>query len=559
MAVTVEDLLQLAFPSGTRVVAGRSGLQRDVVWARSLRPRPPAFEPLEGGELALISTTHLSVIEETMTLAYVIARLAEVDVAAVAVLGDVDDEAVDCAEQLGIPLIELPSSSSLTEVERAAVAAIVDWQAELQRRASDIHRQLSQLTFEEKGLQSVVDRLGHILGKPVVIEDDQFRIQFTASGAEPALSQSLDLQAGRHDVEEWVSSVALSSTQPPVGKFEVAGTPFSRFVAPVPIRESVACYLSVIGAADQLTELDRLGVARGAAVCAVEVAKEVAVSEAESRMRGDLLEQLLSGGLHSDQALLGKARRLGYDPSLPSVVVAFRAAGRERSAGDMALGGADRGRVRLETLVRVELSMRVSSCLVASRGGTVVGLVPSEAVPGELAFREMVEDVRIRAEAALEGRRVAAGIGRPSSPDRSLLVSYREAEGALGVGVKIRGPSSTTWFGDLGIMRVLAQIGDSSELESFREEWLGRLEAHDKKAGGELLKTLEAFFLANGNLTRTAEHLSLHRNSLLYRLQRIQEIGKHDLDDAEVRLSMQVALKIRQLLEADRSRRRAGA
>jgi PucR family transcriptional regulator, purine catabolism regulatory protein len=158
MAVTIENLLQLALPAGSRVVAGKAEIRREVVWARSLRPRPPAFESLEGGELALISTAHLSLIEETMTLPYVLARLAEVPVAGVAVLGEVDEDAARCAEELHMPLIELPPNSSLVEVERSAVATIVDWQAELQRRASDIHRQLSQLTFEASGLQAVVDR-----------------------------------------------------------------------------------------------------------------------------------------------------------------------------------------------------------------------------------------------------------------------------------------------------------------------------------------------------------------------------------------------------------------
>jgi PucR family transcriptional regulator, purine catabolism regulatory protein len=305
-----------------------------------------------------------------------------------------------------------------------------------------------------------------------------------------------------------------------------------------------------------LTELDRLATARAAAVCAVEVAKEAAVSEAESRMRGDLLEQLLSGSYQADQSMLGTARRLGYDPSLPTVVMAFRLSGRDRGVGDLTLGGTDRARARLESLVRLDLARRAPSALVASRGGAVLALVPLEAAPADGEAKGMAEEIRRRAQAGIEGRPVTAGVGRPSGQDRALVVSYREAEGALGVGLKVSGPSSTTWFGDLGIMRLLTQIGSGAELESFREEWLGKLEEHDRKFGGELTRTLEAYFLAHGNLTRTAELLSLHRNSLMYRLQRIREVGQLDLDDAEARLCAQVALKIRALLEADRSRRR---
>ena len=554
MGVTVEDLLQLSLPAGSRVVAGRAGLGREVTWARSLRPRPPAFESLEGGELALLSSAQLSLLHESMTLSYVVARLADVGVAAIAVLGDVDAPAADTAETLGIPLIQLPPGASLMEVERAAIATVVDKQAELQHRASEIHRQLAQLTFEERGLGAVAERLSEICGKPVVIEDDQFRVQFSAAGPNPFPLEKLGEQSSRDPIKAWILTVPLSAAQPPVGKFSFPDTGLGRFVAPIPARDGVAGYLSVIGVEAELTELDRLAAGRGAAVCAVEVAKEAAIGEAEARVRGDLLDQLLSDGVEGDQAILGKARRLGYDPASPSLVLVFRAESREKEGSGGSPRSSDRVRRQLESVVKAETSRLESKSLVASRGGSVVSVVPLVGPTTESTARHIGQTMHTRVQAALEGCTVAVGIGRPTGSGGSLAAAYREAEGALGIGVRVHGPSSATYFGDLGVLRLLAQIGNLAEMESFRREMLGRLEQHDAKTGGELLKTLEALFHCHGNLSRTAEHLSLHRNSLLYRLQRIGEISGHDLEDAETRLSLQVALKVRQLLEAERTR-----
>lgn len=557
MAVTVGDLLQLSFPEGTQVVAGRAGLDREVVWARTLRPRPPAFEAIDGGELALLSSSQLSLLE-SVTLAYVVARLAEVGVAAVAVLGEVDAAAEQAADALKIPLLRLPAGVSLTEIERAAIATIVDRQADLQRKASDIHRQLAQLVFEERGLQVVAERLADISGKAVSIEDDLFRLRFAAPSADVPNPEDLDLRIWRGAIEEWVRTVTLSSAQPPVGRFPIRDTELARFVAPVPSREGVAGYLSIIAPAAELTELDRLAAGRGAAVCAMEVSKAAAVEEAEARVRGDLLDQLLSTGLEDDQIALGKARRLGYDPTLPSAVMAFRMTVRERQGTGAALRSPDRTRAQLESLVRIELSRRESKCLVASRGANVLAVVPLTPGASERTLKAVAEEVRKAAEAALNGSSVGVGIGRPTSAGASLAAAHREAEEALGIGLRIHGPSSTTHFGELGIVRLLAQVDRMSELQGFYEELLGKLEAHDQKGGGELLKTLEVLFHCHGNLTRAAEQLSLHRNSLLYRMERIQEISGLDMENPETRLSMQVALKIRQLLEAQRNRQGQG-
>ncbi|HET7771977.1 MAG TPA: helix-turn-helix domain-containing protein, partial [Chloroflexota bacterium] len=70
----------------------------------------------------------------------------------------------------------------------------------------------------------------------------------------------------------------------------------------------------------------------------------------------------------------------------------------------------------------------------------------------------------------------------------------------------------------------------------------------DLRTGQNYVETLETYFACHGNLSQTAQRLHHHRNSLLYRIGRIQEICGVDLEDAEARLSLQVALKARRLI-----------
>ena len=105
-------------------------------------------------------------------------------------------------------------------------------------------------------------------------------------------------------------------------------------------------------------------------------------------------------------------------------------------------------------------------------------------------------------------------------------------------------------FSDLGVYRLLLLLRESPELWDFYRTNLSGLAEYDQKQGNELLKTLEAFFASLGNLARTSEVLHVHRNTLLYRLKRIQEITGMDLDNAEDRLALWLSLKAHRVLES---------
>ena len=87
--ITVENVIKLALPAGTTVVAGEAGLGREVTWAARIRSSPPAFGHLAGGELVLLAVSTLAELDERLQLDEAVARLAELGVAGVAVLGTI--------------------------------------------------------------------------------------------------------------------------------------------------------------------------------------------------------------------------------------------------------------------------------------------------------------------------------------------------------------------------------------------------------------------------------------------------------------------------------------
>src|SRR3954452_23476542 len=98
--LTVRDLLLPGEPlDPAGVLAGQAFLGNPVSWAVSLRPYPPAFPRLRGGELALVASEYLSRLDPPTTLSEVIRHLASRDAAGVAVRGGVDRHAMDTAQE----------------------------------------------------------------------------------------------------------------------------------------------------------------------------------------------------------------------------------------------------------------------------------------------------------------------------------------------------------------------------------------------------------------------------------------------------------------------------
>jgi hypothetical protein len=128
--LTVGDLLQPGEPlDSAQVKAGEAHLTNPVSWVVSLRPYPPAFPRLRGGELALVAAEHLARLEPPTTLADVVRYLAMREAAGVAVRGEVDAQAVEAAHLHAIPLLQMPADAPLHDIEQAIMRECALYQA----------------------------------------------------------------------------------------------------------------------------------------------------------------------------------------------------------------------------------------------------------------------------------------------------------------------------------------------------------------------------------------------------------------------------------------------
>jgi purine catabolism regulator len=596
--ITVQELQQHILPNGTELLAGRNGLNREVSWVVVSRSRPPIFEGLKGNELVLISIRSLRALDEEFPLSRLFSYLSEMGVAAAAVLGDVSETGIETAEEMDLPLYGLPEGVSLHELERTITKYIADNNQQLQQWNQDVYRQFTELAIEGKGLAAIAELLCKLTGKAVVVEDANFRLRtrylpevyetqpsmigisrgraVLASNAGQgilAVAANSDgpasvLRENATALRDWLHNKELKASDPPLHTFEIESAPdipgkLLQLAAPIIAQSTISGYVSLIG-----TDFDRkqrVALSRAASALAIERAREIAVSAVEDRFQANVLDELLDGTFTSPEAVLERARRLGYNLQLPYWVVAFAFRQQERNTRKKPLTIVLDGREleldlpvsetmarELQRLIDQESARRQLSAITRVRDDRFVVLFAnsngkefSSAVEAKKAAKVYQDRIAVH----YPDISVSGGLGRYYEGGvEGLPRQSAEAEKAVTMGLRLFGSGQLTYFGDLGVYRLLLSIGITKDLREFYNEMLGHLLEHDARNGGELLQTLDNYFRYHGSPSAMAEGMHLHRNTLLYRLRRIQEITGLDLSDAETGLALHLALRIGEVL-----------
>lgn len=510
-SVTVRDVLRLALPPGTTIVAGSTGQGRQVTWVATLRATLPAFAELRGGELALLSVEAARALDPRLTLTVLVRRLAEapVPVAGVVTLGPLGPDDIAAAEEARLPLLHLPEHADLKEVEREVTRLVTDYQAQFERRSAQLYDLLTQRSLAGLGLPGLLDALAERSGQSIACyaPNGELRAQRGKGSARIALQALRPTQRGDASLlnqQIWVEPIGPANY--PTGYLALAGT--------------------------ALDDWDRETAQRGASALALELAKEQAVQAAEDRLRGDFISNILSGPPGDMSAAVQRGQELGYALTQPHVAVLVNL----EDASPATL-------TRLNGAVQGELNRRGVAAPLSRRESSVLCMLPAAT---NNRPRDLVDQLRERLLSEFPS--VLIAIGTQATGLLEWRRTLEEAEQALILGRQLFGTGRVLAFSDLGVYRLLVRLRETPELWTFYRETLAKLADYDKRQGADLIKTLDAYFQHLGNLRATSEALHVHRNTLLYRLERIKEISGMDLDNAEEHFSLWLALRAHRVL-----------
>lgn len=264
--------------------------------------------------------------------------------------------------------------------------------------------------------------------------------------------------------------------------------------------------------------------------------------------RQQLMEQLLDGSIADETLLAHRAQRLGIDLGSPKQVLVLQLAGTGELFREV---GYEAAEARMLSF-RQEVLQGLSNCLQAPglappivvQAEQWIALPRADASEASLANRRAVEQLLESLNTGSSPLRVFAGLSAVCARTNDLSTGLAQARQALMAAQSFPDRLGLSCFDELGVLELLVSIRDRGLLDRFVNSTLGPLLQFDKSYKGVLTKTLEAWMQTNGNLMAAARRLDLHRNTLNHRMSQIQSMLSMDLNNAQSRLSISVALMI---------------
>jgi len=284
----------------------------------------------------------------------------------------------------------------------------------------------------------------------------------------------------------------------------------------------------------------------GSTVLALELAKERAAAEVERRLRGDLVEEVLAGGLETEEAerVARQAERLGHRLPQRAWVVVLEADDDKTEAALAARGQQDRLDGALSGLVR----SRLPGTLTLVRSASAVFLVPDELASDLASVEKLGAQILAAAAPVMKPGSASVGIGNLANGVAELARSHVEARQALRLTRRAGSRAHVASYRSLGAFRLLLEVQSPDALRRFVNELLGPLLEYAQNRDTPLLETLEALSAARWIRRAAARQLGIHINSMTYRVERIQTLTGLKLDDPETRVAISIALRARAML-----------
>lgn len=378
------------------------------------------------------------------------------------------------------------------------------------------------------GLNTFTTKLSEILSLPVIVTDPLFNVQSCSNENEPVK----------------IVDATISYEQTELLRFELCSNNIfaSGIGSTISINQKALGYLLIISGNEQVNlEEYKPIIQYAASLCALHFERKMELRQERLKLKDGFLFDLLYGNVKQKEDIIEYGKLWNWDLTVPNVVIVFSIHNYDNFTGDKQWMN-----VMLRMIEKVLIQKNIKP-ITMLKTQEVIAILPLDHSHPSKIHSELVEFAGLilnHVEGLNMPRKVSCGIGKAYDNPTELFRSYQEAKVAYEMGLSL--DEEISFFDRLGLERIIYKH-DLQDLKEFYYHTLGDLQQYDMENGTDLMDTLESYAANEYDIQKTSQVLYLHRNTLRYRIKKIEEILNLKLDPISVKTNISTAFKIKKL------------
>ncbi|MBO0446127.1 PucR family transcriptional regulator ligand-binding domain-containing protein [Enterococcus ureilyticus] len=552
--LTVEHFLQLAPFKKFQLVAGANGLDNKITGINIL-DNPDASDWLSAGELLITSGYFFS--KNTEIQKQFIQRFKEINCSAICIkphiyLKGIPQSMRDLADELALPIIEIPYGVAFSKIMNIVMAEISGRMDERNQASLDIHSQFFEISLHGGGMKKIAAELANMVQNPVVLVDTDWSVTAVSDHKQPLIQETIK-------TIEHTFTFPLQTFNDLPTNFERIQKPITRslffadkeypcVIMPVYFDTIHYGFILVYQIERPLTDLDYVALENGSMAFALEQMRLFEIERTENRIRRDFFDQLLSGQIKDLDTLA--AYDTAIDPLLnyTVLILSIQTFGIQTDSLMKKKQAEDRLMKSLLSSLTSYTANRFPHLHLFSRKNQLVMLLGTDPNSSTLKTHNELSDTaeRIRMYLEQQGpseREIFCTIGS-TLPILELSQSFEEAKKVIQLLEDDSKEEKIYFFNDFYFDSFLVDSISKDQGQKFYTHYLNTLLTYDKENKTSFTPTLKAYLAHHLNIATTSRALFIHRNTLLYRIEKIKGLLPVELDQEKNTFALQLALKL---------------
>jgi len=538
----LHQLLNIEAFSQAEIIAGQQGLYSREVKAINIMDAPDIVTFLQEGDLLLTNGYILK--QRPNSIIDFIVSMNQKGGAGLAIktkrfFFEISQEAIDKANELNFPLIELSSSQfTLGETFQKSIAFMLESKNEELHYALNIHKHFSDMILHNDGQSRIIETLSSDIFQPVLLADMKGNVKYginsPSSNVLSTFVSNFVMELKKSEPMERKVSLGL------LGKI---GQSF-QFVEIFPIwAHRHEATLFIFSEKNAISNLSLLAAEQAAHVLGLEIVKKQAVKERSRRYKNEFFSDLIDGYISNEQEVLRRGSKYGLSQQFSGrmLVIALDHAGlvgskRNYEQQDLFIGE----REDQYELIKQQFQLQgyMTTIFTKNEWFTVLLNESAEEQVDETLIIKLYDIIKHLENS--EGLSFSIGVGSLVNRVLDLSTSYREAFDTLHTQLNLNKQRVVKMYEEMEISRVLRLIPEHELRKYYNEAFKGKLTEQNI----EIFHTVKSYYENNCQIHDTAKSLFVHRNTVIYRLEKYERLTGRLLKDARESLKFRIACEI---------------